>query len=216
MALKESKLSYHHGDLKEALLEAAERLLEQSGVARLSLRNVAREAGVSHNAPYRHFRDKTALLAGLAQVGFSRLAEAMIEAEQRYSEDPAAQIRQAGLSYVSLAVRSPEMTNLMFGGIPREDLGPDFQDACDTAFAGLVKIIENGQRTGIYGEKDTMDLAMAAWSAVHGLAALISTGSLKEAIKSEPSVESLVDAVGDILFFGMLKGQGRVDEQKVV
>jgi AcrR family transcriptional regulator len=204
MEIAESKISYHHGDLKRALLEKSERLLEESGIAGLSLRNVAREAGVSHTAPYRHFRDKTGLLSALAQVGFERLAEGMHLARRSHPNDPMLQLRDAGITYVKLAVDHPEMTNLMFGGMLKADQDPDLQIACDAAFEALVAIVKNGQNAGIYKPRDTMDLALAAWAAVHGLAMLITGGKLTEATKREIPVGDLTETVGELLLLGML------------
>jgi len=183
----------------------AERLLEQDGLADLSLRNVARVAGVSHTAPYRHFRDKTGLFSALAQVGFKRLAEGMHAARSRNPRDPVMQLREAGLTYVTLAVDHPELTNLMFGGILKADQDPELQTACDDAFGALMFIVENGQKAGIYKDRETNDLALTAWAAVHGLAMLIIGGKLTEATKLEIPLENLTDTVGELLLFGMLK-----------
>lgn len=202
--MENPKSGYHHGDLKRALLETAEHLVEKHGVADLSLRKVAREAGVSHTAPYRHFRDKIGLMSSLAQVGFERLTEGMNAAITRYPDDPAAQLRDGGMTYVKLAVNHPEMTNLMFGGALKADEDADLKSACDTAFEVLVRIIENGQNAGIYKPRETLDLALAAWSSVHGLSMLITGGKLAEAAQIDKPVEMLATAVGEILLSGML------------
>jgi len=198
------KSQYHHGDLKRVLLETAEQLLEAHGVAGLSLRNVARQSGVSHTAPYRHFRDKIGLLSALAEIGFKRLAKAMTEVSLEYPEDPSLQLNKAGTAYVKLAVDHPEMTNLMFGGILKDCKGLELQRASDSAFEGLVGIIENGQKTGIFKPRATLDMVMAAWSTVHGLAMLISAGKLDEATNIKKSPEILATTVGEILISGML------------
>jgi AcrR family transcriptional regulator len=198
------KSQYHHGNLKKVLLKTAEKLLEEHGVAGLSLRNVAGNSGVSHTAPYRHFRDKTGLLSALAEVGFQRLAEAMTKARLDFPEDPVLQLHAAGTTYVKLAVDHPEMTNLMFGGVLKLQENPDLQHACDAAFEVLVRIIENGQKAGIYKPRPTLDLALAAWSAVHGLSMLITGGKLVEATKIEKPTEILAATVKKVLLSGML------------
>src|SRR5215469_10742969 len=98
---------YHHGNLQEVLLESTISLIAEVGPAGFTLREVARRAGVSHNAPYRHFRDKDALLANVAAQGYKELARSMTRAS-----DPQAgaleSLKQAGLAYVSFALRRPE------------------------------------------------------------------------------------------------------------
>lgn len=201
-----AKNTYHHGDLRNTLLQAGERLLAKEGVVGLSLRNLAKEAGVSHSAPYRHFRDKRALLSAIAKTGFERLAEAMGKAEQLHPDDPAKQLRAAGIGYVTLAVDNPETTNLMFGGaIKPDEKDVELMEAGDKAFQGLVHIIENGQQVGIYKKRETMELALAAWSSTHGLALLITTGKLKDAASSEDQVTQMAASVCEILARGMLK-----------
>src|SRR5690349_3579164 len=98
--------TYHHGDLRPALLKAAGRVLEKEGPAALSLRELARRAGVSHNAPYRHFADREALLAALAADGFRMLGEVLGVASSRHR----------GEAYVRFALEHPQLFRLMFGG----------------------------------------------------------------------------------------------------
>ncbi|WP_133124611.1 TetR/AcrR family transcriptional regulator, partial [Leptospira ellisii] len=107
--------SYHHGDLKKAILTKSEEILEQFGIEGLSLRDIAADLGVSHAAPYRHFPRKADLLFTLAIRGFSDLAEEMRLAWES-SEDPIERLRSAGTRYVQLALAHPRRTELMFGG----------------------------------------------------------------------------------------------------
>ena len=197
--------AYHHGHLKEKLLEAAERLLERDGVAGLSLRAVARAAGVSHAAPYRHFRDKNGLLSALAVTGFDRLSIEMDRARARHASDPAAGLIAAGRAYVRLAVASPALTTLMFGGMPPDAVCENCQQAGDRAFGTLISIVENGRRAGIYRKTDSQTLSVAAWSAMHGLATLFSSQSLAEATRSRRASDELASAVGELMLHGMLK-----------
>src|SRR5215467_8023087 len=104
---------YHHGNLREALLEAAIRLIAEVGPTAFTLREVARRAGVSHNAPYRHFQDKDDLMAAVAAQGFQELTAAMLEAAGQRS-DVREQLKQAGLGYVTFALRCPEHFTVMF------------------------------------------------------------------------------------------------------
>ena len=104
---------YHHGNLRETLLQGAVRVIAEVGPAAFTLREVARRAGVSHNAPYRHFRDKDALLAAVAAQGFRELTHAMREAGERQSK-PLDKLKQSGMAYVAFAVRRPEHFTVMF------------------------------------------------------------------------------------------------------
>jgi AcrR family transcriptional regulator len=197
-----AKQSYHHGDLKNALLTTAERLLEKNGVAGITLREVAKAAGVSHSAPYRHFADKQALLASLAQIGYQRLANAMQECAAKAAGDPLGQLRLATLAYVHLATRHPEMTYLMFGGALNPfDRNPALLEAANNAFEGLLKIIRNGQAVGVYKDKDTQTLAMAAWSQVHGLSMLITGKQMADL--SKPELDHLTQEMVELLYNGL-------------
>src|SRR5262245_29389962 len=113
---------YHHGDLRRALILAARRILEHEGLAGLSLRAAAREAGVSQAAPYHHFKDKDALLGAVAAEGFDALAEAM-RTRMAACRDPASTLSAAGEGYVAFAVANPALFQLMFGAAMRAPPG---------------------------------------------------------------------------------------------
>src|SRR6266478_7680215 len=104
---------YHHGNLREALLEAAIRLIAEVGPTAFTLREVARRAGVSHNAPYRHFRDRDDLMAAVAAQGFRELTQAMVDAAGGWA-DALDRLKRAGLGYVTFALRRPEHFTVMF------------------------------------------------------------------------------------------------------
>ena len=143
--------SYHHGDLRAALVQTAGGMLEKQGLKSLSLREVARRAGVSHNAPYRHFPDRESLLAALAMEGFEWLGSA-IEKRPR---------REMGEAYVEFALEHPERFRLMFSGVvPGRDRRA--YESLQGAFADLG---ENARYA-----------AAAAWALVHGLSHLLLDG----------------------------------------
>lgn len=196
--------TYHHGSLRETLITAALSLLAEQGTAGLSLREVASAAGVSHAAPYRHFRDKTALLEAIAAAGYARLLQACQQAEKRFPRDPRKQLVEAGMAYLMLAAENPEIIHLMFGGL-LEKCGEELRQAAQNAFQSLMKIVENGQRAGLYRKTAAMDLTLAAWSMVHGLSMLISSGPLQEAASSKRRIRKLGDVVSKILLSGMLR-----------
>lgn len=199
---------YHHGDLHNALLTAAEALLEEKGVGGISLREVAKAAGVSHTAPYRHFKDKNALLAAISTRGFVRLAEAMEQCVADHPRDPLAQMRQASHAYVALATGHPQVTNLMFGGVlPPQAWSATLVEESSRAFAGLLAIVQNGQQVGLYIEKDAIEIALLVWSTVHGFSMLLSAGHLHEVAADTEQLNALVDSMGGMLMNGILKQQ---------
>lgn len=204
--MAKAKKSYHHGDLYRGLLAAAESLLAKHGIAGLSLREVAKAAGVSHTAPYRHFRNKTALVEALAAEGFRQLQSGCDAAQRRYPKDPARQLVEAGMAYLSLATTKPAVVHLMFGGvISLESGGEDLRRAADVAWESLMRIVRNGQAAGIYRKAAPFDLTLAAWSMVHGLALMITAGLLDTEATTPAQIRRLGKTVADILLFGMYK-----------
>jgi len=162
--------TYHHGDLRAAVLNAAGRLIEKEGLARLSVREAARRAGVSHNAPYRHFPDRNALLAALAAEGFERL-EKFLEGRSG---------REMGEGYVRFALAHPQRFRLMFNGQYSE-----VKRQAATVHARL------GAAFSELGPEAKFAVA-AAWSLVHGLAHLLLDGHLEE---GEDYVKRVIGAI---------------------
>ena len=195
---------YHHGDLREEILCAASRLLEQHNISSLSLRAVAKEVGVSHTAPYRHFKDKESLLAGIASLGFDRLAAQLAEAVVSNPNDPAAQLQESGHQYVKMSLQNPQCTQLMFSGIlPCDDTYPELRLSGDAAFDGLKLMIEEGQNRGVFKQGDVEILALAAWSGIHGLSMLLISGNLPEILGIPVELRSLTTAVTTTLLEGL-------------
>jgi AcrR family transcriptional regulator len=166
---------YHHGNLRQALLQGAVRAIAELGPAAFTLREVARRAGVSHNAPYRHFRDKDALLAAVAAQGFRELTRAMREAGERQSK-ALDMLKQAGLAYVAFAVRRPEHFTVMFDAPVIACNDPEYLQASQEAFSTLVNFIRKSQEEGQLPSGNTLDRALYAWSLVHGIAKLAVAG----------------------------------------
>lgn len=198
---------YHHGDLHQEILCAACALLEENNIASLSLRAVAKKVGVSHTAPYRHFKDKESLLAGIAGVGYDQLATQIAEAVASHPTDPAAQLQEAGYRYVQMALCSPQCTQLMFSGIlPCDDTYPELKESGDMAFNGLKTIIEEGQARGVFKQGEVELLALAAWSGIHGLSLLLIGGNLPEILSKDLDNRLLVTAVTTTMLEGLKAG----------
>jgi AcrR family transcriptional regulator len=168
---------YHHGNLREVLLESAIRLIAEVGPTAFTLREVARRAGVSHNAPYRHFRDRDELMAAVAAQGYQELTRAMIEAAAAKS-DVLERLKYAGLGYVSFALRRPEHFTVMFDAPPSKRKHPDTAAASGEAFATLLGFVKDGQDAGRLPAGELRQMALLAWSMVHGIAKLAITGRL--------------------------------------
>jgi AcrR family transcriptional regulator len=173
---------YHHGNLRPALLKAAIRLIAEVGPTAFTLREVARRAGVSHNAPYRHFRDRDALMAAVAAEGFRELTQAMLEAAAPKS-DALDRLKRAGLGYVSFALRRPEHFTVMFDAPITKRKHPD--SAAEQAFSTLLGFVKGCQDAGRLPSGDVRQLALLAWTMVHGIAKLAITGRLPFAFNSE-------------------------------
>jgi AcrR family transcriptional regulator len=166
---------YHHGNLREALLQGAVRVIAEVGPAAFTLREVARRAGVSHNAPYRHFRDKDALLAAVAAQGFRELTRAMRDAGERQAM-ALDKLKQSGLAYVSFAVRRPEHFTVMFDAPVCTSKDPEYIQPSQEAFNTLVNYIRNCQEEGQLPAGNTLERTLYAWSLVHGIAKLAVAG----------------------------------------
>jgi AcrR family transcriptional regulator len=166
---------YHHGNLRETLLQGAVRVIAEAGPAAFTLREVARRAGVSHNAPYRHFRDKDALLAAIATQGFRELTRAMREPAERRSK-AIDKLKQSGLAYVAFAVHRPEHFAVMFDAPVGTSKDPEYTQASQEAFNTLVSYIRICQEEGQLPAGDTLERALYAWSLVHGIAKLAVAG----------------------------------------
>jgi len=170
--------SYHHRDLRRALIRSALEILSEAGVAGLSLRGAARRAKVSAMAPYRHFADKEALLAAVAEYGFRQLT-ARFTAAAAVAPDPRAALSALGVAYVVFARDEPSLFKLMFGpAIEKKSAHPALDDAGFACFKALRQAVEAARFFD--GGPDLEDVSLACWSLVHGLASLIVDGRLAE------------------------------------
>jgi AcrR family transcriptional regulator len=170
--------SYHHGDLRQALVRSALEILSEAGVGGLSLRAAARRARVSAMAPYRHFADKEALLAAVAEYGFRELA-ARLTAATVTAGDPRAGLAALGVAYVLFACHQPNLFKLMFGPtIENKSAHPALDDAGCACFNALRQAVAAAKY--FESDSDGGDVSLACWSLVHGLSALIVDGRLAE------------------------------------
>lgn len=177
---KTAEKPYHHGDLRQALLDASLALIAEEGFGALSLREVARRAGVTHAAPYRHFADKEALLAAVAEEGFRAMTTRMKE-RMAPEKTPEGRLEACGVAYVLFAMEHPSHFRVMFG--PHFTQPPDLSAAGEAvdSFGLLLGAISECQRAGVVRAGEPRVLALACWSLVHGLASLLVDGKLASA-----------------------------------
>lgn len=163
---------YHHGDLRRAVIETAMGMLHEDKGWQFTLREVARRAGVSHAAPYKHFPDKAALLAEIALIGFDRLREALTAA----TLTPAASLRNeffaVAQSYVRFGTSNPALYRLMFSKDAGKAADVHLSERALAAFGVLIELLERGQAEGVLRKRDVRGQATACWGQMHGITLL--------------------------------------------
>ena len=187
---------YHHGDLKAALLKAAFQLVGKIGAEGFTLREVARRAGVSHNAPYRHFKSKEELIAALATESFRQLHEALRKSFGG-SDDHRDRLRAASRAYLHFALENRPRFNVMFHSAFDRDAYPEYISAYSDSLALLGELIEGSKSV----KMDTETAGELVWASIHGIAELGLAKRLREGVRGE--LEVLVDAAIATLMGGM-------------
>jgi AcrR family transcriptional regulator len=201
------KPRYHHGDLRQALLEASLALIDEEGFAALSLREVARRAGVTHAAPYRHFVDKEALLGAVAEQGFRAMTNRMKERMSRETT-PEGRLTACGVAYVLFAMEHPSHFRVMFGPhFTRPPLDLAASPGGDTNSYGLLlDSLTEAQKAGVVREGEPQQLALMCWSLVHGLASLLVDRQLEPSgISTVAQAEALAEAQTRLLVQGLTR-----------
>ena len=192
---------YHHGDLSRALVAAGRRILEAEGPAAMSLRAVAREAGVSPAAPYHHFKDKSELLDAVAEEGWHALKTAIGESRSR-AADPRAALTEIGVAYVAFARRNPALYRLMYHAACNRAMMPDHAKDADSAYGQVAEALVAAGADPT-DERELKLAQIAAWCNAHGVAEMAGFKEfepLKEALGGE---EAFVRAIlGHVGVFG--------------
>lgn len=188
--------SYHHGDLRAALMEEAMRLLVERGGPHFSMRELTSELGVSHSASYRHFTSKESLLQAIAIEGFVRLGEFQKKATAS-QHAPLERLQQLGISYVKFALKYPSHFRVMFGpslsdAKQREEWG----NVAQQTFAPVIEQVRVCQEARKFKAGNAEEIALTLWAVVHGLAMLLIDGQIALASKGEaPKSEDLIEAM---------------------
>jgi AcrR family transcriptional regulator len=189
---------YHHGNLRQALLQAAEAALEARGASALSLRELSREVGVSHTSPRRHFADKQALLDALAQTGFQRLDASLARASEGRGRNSAARFTNLAQVYVEFALKHPALWALMFEAKHRPGAPRELLAASDAAFSHGPALIKAGQAAGEIVAGDPARLSLTLSAALQGLVTISTEGKFKGV-----PLETLVPAIVKNILLGL-------------
>lgn len=187
------KSGYHHGDLKNALVEAGIDIIIRDGIDQLSIRNAAKKIGVSHTAPYRHFKSKEELLVAIAIHGFHLLIDEMDRVIEKHGDDYQSQLQEAGRAYIHFAMDNTVYFRIMFGDyIKNKTSYPELFSVYDQAFRKTVDIIV--KYSSKKKNRDAMPdiTALAAWSLVHGYASLIIDNGTDATVGSEGQIRQIV------------------------
>lgn len=188
---------YHHGDLKRALIETAQGMLDEGW--HFTLREVARRAGVSHAAPYKHFPDKTALLAEIATIGYIQLREELQVAIGRKDKPPQAELLAVARAYVSFGLSNASLYRLMFSSETKRAEHPALREASFAAFDVLLGVLTRGQRAGAFKPDSVQGQAAACWALVHGLTTLeLDQQLVAEKVGSRPAEAALASLLDGI------------------
>ncbi|MBI5840394.1 MAG: TetR/AcrR family transcriptional regulator [Chloroflexi bacterium] len=194
---------YHHGDLKNALIKAGVGILSKDGVGGLSLRKVAKKAGVSHSAPYAHFADKQALIAAISTEGFKHLYTELDAAVSPYSSDPRQQLIEGAWAYAQFATNNTDTFNIMFSGVlEKEKDYPAFVEISRKTFERVVEIIKACQDAGVLRPSPPELMAVSVWGQVHGIISLALEGQISHTVLDRFTLR-------DILLFALDSNVGR-------
>ena len=197
---------YHHGDLRNALIQAGLELLAGGGAQELDLRKVARRAGVSHAAPYRHFADKQALVAAINEEGFHLLAERIRSSLREVSDEPVEQLLGVALAYVRFAQENPWLMREMFSGITIErETFESLHTASKSVYRLYAEVIRSGQERGKIVDGDPTALAGVLWSVLHGLAMLIIENQMRPYADGPEGTERVTRYTIQVLYGGFAR-----------
>jgi AcrR family transcriptional regulator len=184
---------YHHGDLKNALIQAGVEILAKEGVDGLSLRKVAQHAGVSHSAPYAHFPDKQSLIAAISTEGFNQLYAELEAAIYPYSKNPKKQLLEGARAYVRFAEENTDTFKIMFSGVlEKEKDYPSFVEISSKTFKLVVGVVQACQNAGVLPTAPADLMAVSVWGQVHGIVALALEGQISHTVLEKKNIENIV------------------------
>lgn len=182
---KMAEKTYHHGDLKNALIQASIAILAREGIAGLSLRKAAQEVGVSHAAPYAHFTDKQALIAAIAADGHRKMNARFTEIRDSYPDDPLRQLVETAWAYAEFGLEETDHFRVTYSSaVAKERDYPALVDMIERNLAILRSLVARCQEAGILAAGDTDLVALGLWGSVHGFTSLILEGQVSHEVAS--------------------------------
>ncbi len=208
---KINQVPYHHGDLRNALVAAGVEMVATEGEQGLSMRKLAKRAGVSHNAPYMHFTDKEALLAAIAEEGFHLLTDAVQAAVAAAGNDWYEQLLAGSQAYVHFALDYPSHFRMMFRAYEVESY-PALAAASSGALETLRALVEAGQRSQVVINGDSKQLATMTWSLLHGIATILAVQKMPPDVMGERTSSELVRDYLGLLYHGLTSEPGAAEK----
>lgn len=189
----ENKSTYHHGDLKNALIRTGVEILAREGVSALSLRKVASRAGVSHSAPYAHFKDKQALITAISIEGYKKLLHILESTFQENKDDPGHLLLETAWAYFNFAIHETDTFKVMFSGIlEKEKKDPDLVAVVQQTYQIVVQVVSISQTAGILAAGDTNLAATALWAQIYGLISLYLEGQISHSILDRYDLKAIL------------------------
>ena len=175
--------SNHHGDLKNALIQAGNKILAEDGIQGFSLRKVTREAGVSHAAPYAHFADKEALFAAISTDGYQKVYDRFVAVKTTYPDDVLRQFVETAWAYVSFGFEEPDHFKITFSAlVEREREYPALVEMTGKTFHELTELMIRCQAAGLIEQGPPDMVAVTVWGLVHGFVTLIQEGMISHVV----------------------------------
>lgn len=186
---------YHHGDLRNALIAAATQIITEESVQKLSVRYAAKKSGVSHTAPYRHFKNKEELLVAIAIEGFDTLSDKM-EKAVKVSKTTEDQVFEIGRAYIEFALNNSDCYKIMFGDhIENKTGNADFYKAYDRSFQHLISVIKNLRQNRLHTQLELEITVLAVWSLLHGYCSFLIDNKRDNVIGSKDQIDLMLNKV---------------------
>ena len=208
---------YHHGDLKNALITAGIEILSKEGIDGLSLRNVAKRAGVSHSAPYAHFKDRQSLIAAISTEGFKQLYDQLNTAMATYEADPKQQLIEAAWAYILFAMNNTDTFKIMFSGIlEKEKDYPSFVEFSGKTFELVVDLVRVCQEAGVLRPQPAELIAVSLWGQVHGIVSLALEGQISHTVLDRFTIRDILLFAIDQMSIEKTPSESRSRRQKLI